>query len=552
MNYKGIIFSLFVVCFLNSCGQMKKKVDLIVTNGVIYTVDSVNTRVEAMAISNGKIMALGSNQNIAAGYQADETLDLKGKAVFPGFIDAHCHFIGYALGLQYVDLAGLGSFDEVLLRLKDADKPGKGKWLVGRGWDQNLWIGKIFPDNRKLNELFPDIPVMLIRIDGHVVLANQEALKRAGINENNRFRDGQVEMKNGQLTGILSENAADLIRGIVPQPQGEDLATLIKRAEQQCFSVGLTVVSDAGLEYPQIIILDSLQKSGRIKMHVYAMLTPTEENINEFVKHGPYKTDKLLIRSIKIYADGSLGSRTARLKQPYSDARATSGISVTLPDSIKFLCSLALENGYQVNSHCIGDSANRLILDIYRSFLKEKNDLRWRIEHAQVVDQNDFHLFGDYSIIPSIQATHATSDMRWAEERVGPLRIQGAYAYKELMNQNGWIANGTDFPIENISPLLTFYASVARKDMTGFPEGGFQMKNALTREEALHSITIWAARADFLEGEKGSLEVGKDADFVILNQDIMGIPEQEISKTRVLNTFIRGMSVFSIVSQPTI
>ena len=543
MNYRGIFYLTFSICFFNSCVQMKKKVDLIVTNGVIYTADSLNTRAEAMAISNGKIVATGTRQVIEDGFHAPEVVDLQGKPVFPGFIDAHCHFMGFALGLQYVDLSGLTSFDAVLDRLKRAPRPGNGRWIVGRGWDHNLWSAKKFPDNTLLNKIFPDIPVMLIRVDGHVVLANQEALKRAGIGMDHHFADGQVEMKNGRLTGILSETAADLIREKVPQPAGEELTELLEQAEKSCFSVGLTMVSDAGLEYPQVLFLDTLQKSGRIRMQVYAMLTPTEKNISSFVKHGPYKTDKLVIRSIKIYADGSLGSRTARLKQPYADDNATSGIIVTSPDSIRTLCRLAFENGYQVNTHCIGDSANFLMLNIYASFLKGKNDLRWRIEHAQVVDPKDIHLFGDYSVIPSVQATHATSDMHWAGNRLGPGRMAGAYAYGTLMKQNGWIANGTDFPIEGISPILTFYAAVARKDLQGLPEGGFLMNNALTREEALHSITIWAAKADFMESEKGSLEPGKDADFVILDQDIMQIPLSKIPLVQVEQTFIRGAKV---------
>ncbi len=544
MPYKYLFFPLLSLCLFNSCGPMKQKVDLIVKNGVIYTVDSLNSRVEAMAIGDGKILAMGSTAVIEQGYRSDEVVDLKGKAVFPGFIDSHCHFIGYALGLQYIDLTGSTSFDAVLSRVKEGAGPGRGDWIVGRGWDQNLWEKKAFPDNKELNELFPDIPVMLIRIDGHVALANNEALKRAGIGTDHQFSDGQVEMKNGKLTGILSEMAADMIRSAVPQPRGEAFAAVLERAQEQCFSVGLTTVSDAGLEYEQVLALDSLQKSGRISMHVYGMLSPTDDNIQAFVKNGPFKTDKLVIRSLKIYADGSLGSRTARLKRPYSDDNAVSGIIVTSPDSIRALCRIALDHGYQVNTHCIGDSANSLILNIYRQYLQGKNDLRWRIEHAQVVDPGDFSLFGDYSIIPSIQATHATSDMYWAVNRLGPERIKGAYAFKELLLQNGWIANGTDFPIEHISPLHTFYASVARKDLKGFPEGGFQMDNALTREEALRSLTIWAAKADFLEKEKGSLQVGKDADFVILDQDIMQIPDQDIPATKVLDTFIRGLREF--------
>ena len=279
-------------------------------------------------------------------------------------------------------------------------------------------------------------------------------------------------------------------------------------------------------------------------MQLYAMLTPTKKNIDEFVKKGVYQTSKLVVRSIKIYADGSLGSRTARLKRPYADQPSVSGIVVTPPDSIRKLCQTAFEHGYQVNTHCIGDSASKLILQIYASFLKGRNDLRWRIEHAQVVDPEDLHLFGEYSVIPSVQTTHATSDMKWAEQRLGPVRIKGAYAYKNLMKQNGWIANGTDFPIENISPLLTFYAAVARKDLKGFPEVGFRMENALSREEALRSITIWAAKADFLEFSKGSLEPGKDADFVILDQDIMQIPIGNVPQARVVHTFIRGKEVY--------
>ncbi|MEI7724368.1 MAG: amidohydrolase [Bacteroidota bacterium] len=543
MSYP-LLFSSFLTFWLFIGNmQMKDNIDLIVTNGVIYTVDAANSRVEAMAIHHGKILATGTNKSILERYTGLSVVDLKGKFIYPGFIDAHCHFVGYALGLQYVDLLGCKSFDEVLQRLKNAGTQFPGKWLVGRGWDQNIWQEKNFPDNSRLNTLYPDVPVMLIRVDGHVVLANQEALKRAGIGINNQFGNAQVEIKNGRLTGILSETAADLMREAVPAPQGTEFTNLLKRAEQQCFGVGLTTVSDAGLEYYQVMAIDSLQKSGILKMQVYAMLTPNAKNLNEFVKQGTYKTDRLVVRSIKIYVDGSLGSRTAKLKVPYADAPSGSGIVVTPPDSIRQLCKIALEHGYQVNTHCIGDSANHLILQIYAEFLKSRNDLRWRVEHAQVVDPADIHLFGDYSVIPSVQATHATSDMKWAENRLGPVRIKGAYAYKSLMKQNGWIPNGTDFPIENISPLFTFYAAVARQDLDGFPTDGFLMENALTREEALRSITIWAAKSDFLEQAKGSLEAGKDADFVVLDQDIMQVPVRRVPGVKVLDTFIAGEGV---------
>jgi predicted amidohydrolase YtcJ len=539
----AIFFSLLTFFSLfHGNKTMKTEVDLIVTNATIYTVDSLNPRAEALAVLNGRIVATGTTKSISERYEAVKTLDLKGKFVYPGFIDAHCHFYGYALGLQYVDLFDCKSFQEVLARLKSAGDPGPGKWLVGRGWDQNLWPEKTFPDNRMLNETYRNIPVMLIRVDGHVVLANREALTRAGIGLENKFGK-QVEIRNGKLTGILSETAADLMRETVPEPSGTELVELLRDAQDDCFNVGLTMVSDAGLEAAQIRLIDSLQKNDVLKIHIYGMLTPTPATIREFVLHGPYFTEKLTVRSIKVYADGSLGSRTARLKYPYTDDPSTSGIIVTSPDSIRTLCGIAHANGYQVNTHCIGDSANRLVLDIYSSFLKGPNDLRWRIEHAQVLDPDDIPKFGTYSVIPSVQATHATSDMKWAGDRLGLMRIQGAYAYQSLLLQNGWIANGTDFPIENISPLLTFYASVARQDVGGYPENGFRMEEALSREDALRSVTIWAAKAGFLEKTKGSLEAGKDADFVVLDQDIMEIIPKKIPDTKVLETFISGKSV---------
>lgn len=545
MRLPILFSSLVAVMLLTGSTPMRDKVDLIITNGTIYTVDAANSRAEAMAIHRGKILAVGTNSFITGKYQGSSSMDMKGKFIYPGFIDAHCHFFGYALGLQYVDLFGCTSFDEVLVRLKKAAVQDPGKWIVGRGWDQNLWSEKKFPENSKLTEMYPDVPVMLIRVDGHVVLANQEAMKRAGIGINNKFGEAQVEIKNGRLTGILSETAADLMRETVPSPQGNELINLLKKAEQQCFGVGLTMVSDAGLDYQQVRIIDSLQKSEILKMKVYAMLTPNNKNMAELVMNGPYLTDRLFVRSIKIYADGSLGSRTARLKQPYSDMPSCSGIAVTPPDSILKLCKTAYEHGYQVNTHCIGDSASNQMLHIYASFLKGKNDLRWRIEHAQVVSPEDVHFFGDYSIVPSVQATHATSDMKWAEDRLGPVRVRGAYAYKSLMEQNGWIPNGTDFPIENISPLFTFYAAVARMDNNGFPPGGYQMENALSREDALRSITIWAAKADFAEKVKGSLEAGKDADFVVLDQDILQVIVSELPSVKIARTFIDGKQVWS-------
>ncbi len=540
----SILSILLIFSFIRVSGQMKTQADLIVNHSMIYCVDDNFQTVQAFAVKNGKVLAVGRSEEILATYTSNKIIDAKGKFIYPGFIDAHCHFYGYSISLQLLDLSGIQSFDAILTLLKEGKNKIPGGWLVGRGWDQNIWKNKTFPDRAELDRLFPDRPIVLIRVDGHVVLANGAALLKTGMMYQHNFKPAEVETRNGWLTGILSENAADYMKNRIPSPDKATLINLLKKAQDNCFAVGLTGVADAGLDYKVVRLMDSIQRKGELKMRIYAMLTPTRENIRNFISKGIYKTPYLDVRSIKIYADGSLGSRTALLKKAYSDQPGKSGILVTPLDSIREICAIGFKNGYQINTHAIGDSAVKVVIDIYKEFLKGKNDLRWRIEHSQVVDPADLPLFGKYSIIPSIQATHATSDMRWAGDRLGPDRIKNAYAYKLLLNQNGWLPDGTDFPVEKISPLLTFYAAVARKDIKGFPEGGFQMENAFSREEALRSITIWAAKGCFEEKDKGSLEPGKDANFVILDKDIITIPVSEVPRVKVLSTYINGEKVF--------
>ena len=524
--------------------QMKMKADLILVNGKIYTVDQKSNVAEAFAVKKGLFEAIGSTEQILKHFDSDSIIDAKGNNVYPGFIDAHSHFFGYSLSLLEINLNGIRSFQEIVELINSKKDSYPEEWIVGRGWDQNLWEKKEFPTRSDLDILFPDRPVVLIRVDGHALLANGEALRRSGIKNPDEYQPGEVELKNGRLTGILSENAADKVRNIIPFPIREVQLKLLKWAEKNCFESGLTGVTDAGLDFPVVSLLDSMQQQGLLKTRLYVMLNPNEENIQNFINVGQVLTPRLTIRSIKLYADGSLGSRTALLKEPYADASSKYGIQVTSPEKIREICSLAIKSGYQVNTHAIGDSAVAEVLGIYAEFLKGKNDLRWRIEHAQVVDPQDIWQFGMNSIIPSVQTTHATSDMRWATDRLGKRRIKFAYVYKNLLDQNGWLANGTDFPIENISPLLTFYAAVARQDLTGYPEKGFQSENALTREEALRSITIWAAKAGFQENYKGSIENRKLADFVILDHDIMTCPLKEIPTTKVLMTVLGGEKVF--------
>ncbi len=540
------IFFLVPVFIILAFSPMKKDVDLIVYNAKIYTVDPEFSIAQSFAVRNGKIVSIGPGKEIRGMYKAKKEINAKGKIIFPGFIDAHCHFYGYGLGLiKKVDLVGTKSFKEVLDRVQKHHKEYPAEWIEGRGWDQNDWKDKEFPDRSELDRLFPDHPVILTRIDGHAVLVNNEALKRAGIDISTTVEGGEIEVENGKLTGILLDNAIDLIVEVMPITDDEIKTIALTKAQENCFAVGLTTIVDAGLYKTTIDLIDALHRDEKLKIRIDAMLSCSDANYSAYLSKGIYKTDRLRVGAIKMFADGALGSRGACLIEPYSDVPDKYGFLIEHPGFYADICEKAYANGFQVNTHAIGDSAVRLILKTYASFLKKHNDLRWRIEHAQVVHPDDFSFFGQYSIIPSIQATHATSDMYWADERLGSERIKGAYAYKQLLDQNGWLPNGTDFPIEDINPLYTFYASVVRKDLEGYPDEGFQVKNALSREEALRSMTIWAAKGSFWEREIGSIERGKNADFVILDKDIMTIPEDEIPRAKVLETYLNGELVYS-------
>jgi predicted amidohydrolase YtcJ len=539
-------FIIIAVVLFFSCSPTKKQVDLILYNAKIYSVDADFSVYESLAVKDGKFTAIGSNDEILNTYSAKEKINLEGKSVYPGFYDAHCHFYGYGLSLQNVDLRGTSSFDEVLERVqKFAETHPDNEWILGRAWDQNDWTKKEFPVYDKLNELFPNKPVVLRRVDGHALIANDVALKKAGITAETKIDGGNIVLKNGKPTGVLIDNAMELLFKIIPKVNKQIVANALLDAQKNCFAVGLTTVDDAGLDKSTVLLIDSLQKSSKLKMRIYAMLNPTKENADYFITKGIYKTNYLNVRSIKLYADGALGSRGACLLHPYHDEPDNYGFLISGIDFLDSLCHLAYENNYQINTHAIGDSANRVMLHIYGKYLKEKNDKRWRIEHAQVIAKDDFELFSDYSIIPSVQPTHATSDMYWAEDRLGSERIKYAYAYKYLLEQNGWIANGSDFPVEEINPLFGFYAAVVRKDQNNQPENGFEPENAISREQALKAMTIWAAKSNFEEKEKGSIELGKFADFVVTDKDIMTAAPDVLYKIKVLNTFIDGVKVYS-------
>jgi predicted amidohydrolase YtcJ len=536
---------------LLSCKPSRVAVDLMVTNGVIYTMDQDLNQAEAMVISDGVVVAVGKARELLKAYHPKEIIDAAGNAVFPGFYDPHCHFYHYGAGLATrADLTGTTSYEEVLEVMKKFAAERPEGWLAGRGWDQNNWSVKEFPDNTELNTLFPDRPVVLIRVDGHAVLANNVALKAAGFDPHTVVEGGEILKRNFSLTGILLDKAADIMKELFlketteTETGEEELINGILQGQQNCFTVGLTTVGDAGLENSEVALLRQLQSDNRLKMNIYAMVTYTPENIAEYISKGIYRDHKMHIRSVKFYADGALGSRGALLLEPYSDKPGYYGILTLDPEVFTRQCKELYHYGYQVNTHAIGDSANRLVLKTYAQILPESGDARWRIEHAQVVHPDDLDYFSRYQIVPAINTTHATSDMGWAGERLGAERVKHAYTYKDLVRTNGWLCNGSDFPVEQINPLLGFYAAVSRQDLQGKPAGGWQPENRLNRLEAMRAMTIWSARACFEEKDKGSLEPGKRADFVILNKDIMQIPLAEILTTRVIGTWISGEKVY--------
>lgn len=554
------LFITFSSLLLLACQNSKTEVDLIIHHAKIYTVDSLFSLQEAMAVKDGKIIEIGSNDLITEHYHSKQSLDIKGKTVFPGFIDAHCHFYGYGKGLTQVDLVGTNSFIEVVQKTKTfydqnfkpndinkqkTDSLNDQPWLIGRGWDQNDWENKEFPTREKLDSLFPNFPVILKRVDGHAAIVNQKVLEIAKFNLNTKIKGGDLITKNGKLTGVLIDNAVDSVEKLIPQENTNFIKKALLKAQNNCLAMGLTTIDDAGLDKKVVDVIDQLHKTDELKIRIYAMLTPNKENVDHYLKNGKYKTDKLNIRSFKFYGDGALGSRGACLCKEYADRAGWKGFLLSDINYFEDHAKLMAEKGFQMNTHCIGDSAAKVILTIYNKYCVADKDMRWRIEHAQVIREDNFIYFSK-NILPSVQPTHATSDMYWAEDRLGKERVKNAYAYKTLLKYAGSIPLGTDFPVEDISPFKTFYAAVARKDAKGYPEKGYQTENALTREETIKGMTIWAAYSNFEEKEKGSLEKGKFADFIVLDTDLMNCKENTILNGKVIYNYIQGKLVYEL------
>lgn len=540
---KKILFLNTLLAVLTSCYR-SETADLVVHNAVIHSLDENGTTHQAMAIRDGRIVELGPERQILNRYKAAEHYDAAGMVVYPGFIDGHCHFLGYGLNKQKIDLHGVKSWEEALQRTVEfvTAHPDK-EWIMGRGWDQNLWPGAELPDNERLNELFPDRPVLLQRVDGHAAVVNQVAMDRVKLDPNADVEGGLVVKRDGRATGLLVDNAVGVFQTIFDQADEATKREALLRAQSDCFEVGLTMVVDAGLDPGTMDLIERMHAEGSLKMRMYAMVADAPAHLELFAQRGPIQQERLVVRSVKVYADGALGSRGALLKAPYHDHAGHHGLQLASREHFAEVARWCKENGFQMNTHCIGDSANKLLLDVYGEVLGGTNDLRWRIEHAQVVSPADRPKFAAYGIIPSVQPTHATSDGPWAGERLGPERISHAYAYEDLRKTMGLVALGTDFPVEDIDPLQTFRSAVLRQSVAGWPEGGYQMDNALSRMDALRGMTIWNAVATFTEQDLGTLEPGKFGDFVVLDRDLEKSDAAGLSKAKVLATYVGGERV---------
>ncbi|MEW6455915.1 MAG: amidohydrolase [Acidobacteriota bacterium] len=552
------IFAIFIIVFLTmnlkiSSQEERMVADLALTNGNVITMDCKIPLAQAIAIKGERILFVGSNFDIRA-YIGKQTkiIDLEGKTIIPGLIDSHVHFIGLGERLRSLNFVGTKSIDEIVeIIKKNLNKYKPGEWILGGGWDHEDWEKKEFPTHGEISEVAPDNPVYLTRVDGHAGWANKRAMEIAKITREIKDPAGGKIIRDsyGNPTGVFIDEAQDLITRHIPERSFEWRKESAKVAQQKCLELGLTGVHDAGVSEETIKIYKELADENLLKIRIYAMLGG-EKVLEKYLKTGPeiaLYNNKLSIRSVKLFIDGALGSKGAALFEPYNDDPGNYGLLMTSEEKLFEITKKAVENGFQVCVHAIGDKGNHITLNVYEKVLKEINgkDCRLRIEHAQVLLLSDIPRFSILKVIPSMQPTHATSDMYWAEKRLGEKRAKGAYAWRSLLRTGARIAAGSDFPVEDPNPLWGFYAAITRQDHNEWPRGGWHPEEKMTREEALRAFTIDAAYASFEEDIKGSLEKGKLADVVVLSKDIMLIPPEEILKTEVIMTIIGGEIVYS-------
>jgi len=511
----------------------------------VYTGNASQPVASGIAISGDKVIGVGDDIARYAG-PSTQRIDGRGQTVVPGFIDSHVHMAAIGELLNSFDLRHVKTTAEVAAIVKKAvASAAPGEWVEGRAWDETNW-GGAFPTAAMLDPVSPANPVFLRRVDGHAGWANTAAMKALGITKDTKEPPGGKVVRNasGEPTGIFIDRAQQLIAGRIPPATPAQIDKRLARAAEECVRLGLTTIHDAGISRAELDAYRRLLAANRLPVRVYAMIGGSGDLWREYLKKGPEISDRLTVRSIKLVADGAMGPRGAAFWQPYSDDPGNTGLLILKKEEIAAVARDAVEHGFQVNTHAIGDRANRTVLDAYAEALGGKNDKRFRIEHAQVVSLPDFALFVKYSVIASMQSTHATSDMRWAAARLGPDRMQGAWAPKRFMALGVPVTNGSDAPVESVNPLWGFYAAVTRQDHEGHPPGGFMPEQKMTREEALRSWTAAGAYAAFEEGRKGTIEPGKLADFVLLSQDIMKVPDNQLLKTHVTMTVLGGKIVY--------
>ena len=560
MKTRAIIVVVAVVTavvtgLMSACSQ--QSADVLIYGGTIHTLSGETPGPEAVLVTGEEISFTGSKEE-AERYAGPDTrrIDLAGKVMIPGLVDAHAHLRSLGRYLAQLKLETAESPAQVREMVLEAQKSlPPGRWLHGRGWDQNDWAVKQFPTWRDLEGTDAN-PIYFRRIDGHAAWVNKKALEMCGISRDTPDPDGGriVRDEAGDPTGVFIDNAMELVADIIPDPTPEEIDDWMRAAIRHCNSLGLVGIHDAGIDADDLASLERLHERGELTLNVYCMLSTDDDDLEwteEQISRGPRELadSRVLVRAIKLYADGALGSRGAALLAPYSDDPDNVGLLVDPPGELERLTRLAAENGIQVCTHAIGDRGNRVILDIYDKVLAEtkpENSPRFRIEHAQILSVKDIPRFKRLGVIPSMQPTHCTSDMYWAEDRVGPERIEGAYSWRRLIDDGNIIPCGSDFPVEGADPLAGIYAAVTRQDQSGWPEGGWYPDQRMTIEEAVMGFTTWAAYAAFDELEAGAIVPGNRADFTVLDRDVFQISSAEILRTRVAMTVVRGEVVYEV------
>lgn len=533
--------------------EAQQSADLIVTGGKVYTSDTAHWSADAFASAGGRILYVGTASGAMA-YRGNSTtvVDVKGATVVAGLVDAHGHVLNLGESLRNVQLAGSSTYDEVIAKVVErARTTPKGEWIIGRGWDQNRWPSKQFPTHEKLSQAVPDHPVYLTRIDGHAGLANAAAMRLAHITAATKDTAGGRIVREGNRSpsGVFVDNAQALMRRAIPPLTHDQVKADLLAAQDEMHRWGLTGVHDAGEDKLTIDVYQELGQAGQLTSRFYVMLADNKELLDAWFARNPavgLYDGALWVRMIKGYMDGALGSRGAALLTPYSDSPGDTGLLLNTPQHIRDLADQALLHGYQLGVHAIGDRGNRLVLDAYEAALKAhpNPDARFRIEHAQILDPADIPRFKQLGVIPSMQASHQTSDMYWAKDRLGEARLVGAYAWASLLKTGVIVPNGSDFPVEMVNPLISFHSAISRQDAKNSPPGGWRPQERMTREQALLSMTLWPALAAFQEKELGSITVGKRTDFTVLDQDIMTVPFERVLATKVVATYVGGKKIF--------